>query len=625
MKRVWPLILQRSEKGFSVVEVLLAVTIFGFLATGVIGAIIYGRASTATAGDVARANYLAEEGVEAARNIGNSAFSNLTESVTNVGNTNVEVGNDSNVNGTSAYKVTTGASVAGAVTSLNAYVRVLDGTGNRLVQMAIYADSAGVPGAQLGTSAIQTVDSIGWNVFPISGVTVTANTSYWIGFSENGNTIFAYTGVGGNGAFHLTTGYPAPSPFINNGGSTTDKISFYMSVANTHGIAKLSNVWAFSGTSDTSGIYTRKVGVISTGNNRKTVTSTVTWSEIGGSGQVSVTSLLSNWRAAILSWANAIAGGITGRATAVAGSKVATKANFAYVTLSTTTNNLLTVDISNPAAPNVLNTVSLGVTPTNIFLSGDYLFITTSTATNCLRIYSISNPAAPAAIRTVSATGTAACNAIYVNGNYAYVGRTNSTTAGSNEFNVVNVTTPASASIVGGYNDEYAINEIWASGNYAYAARTPTTTIAEMIVMNVTTPTSPTLAGSYNPTGTNSVLTIGGYGNTLYLGYGTTLNSVNITTPTAPASLGTFTAASTIRDIDEDSGGQLVFLGTASTTGEFQVVNTTTPATMTLVKTLDIAGTGALIGVAYSSPIDSVIGASGATTASQQVRVFIKN
>lgn len=71
-------VIARSEQGFSVVEVLLAATVFAFLVTAVVGAMVYGRASNADAGDHNRAMLLAEEGLEAVRNIRDASFSNLT-------------------------------------------------------------------------------------------------------------------------------------------------------------------------------------------------------------------------------------------------------------------------------------------------------------------------------------------------------------------------------------------------------------------------------------------------------------------------------------------------------------------------------------------------------------------
>jgi Tfp pilus assembly protein PilV len=79
MPKVWFRIKPGSRAGFSPVEVLLAATIFGFLVTALIGAIIYGNTSTAEAGDRIRAQALADEGAEAVRNMRDDAFSNLTD------------------------------------------------------------------------------------------------------------------------------------------------------------------------------------------------------------------------------------------------------------------------------------------------------------------------------------------------------------------------------------------------------------------------------------------------------------------------------------------------------------------------------------------------------------------
>ena len=75
MPRAWS---TTKQAGFSPVEVLLAATIFGVLVTALTGAIIFGRAATANAGERARANLLAEEGIEAVRNMRDAAYTNLT-------------------------------------------------------------------------------------------------------------------------------------------------------------------------------------------------------------------------------------------------------------------------------------------------------------------------------------------------------------------------------------------------------------------------------------------------------------------------------------------------------------------------------------------------------------------
>ncbi|OGY72550.1 MAG: hypothetical protein A3H61_01780 [Candidatus Jacksonbacteria bacterium RIFCSPLOWO2_02_FULL_44_20] len=69
----------QTSNGFSLVEVILASAIFVLLLTALVGAYLYGQESTALAGNRARAALLAEEGLEAVRNIRDADFSNLAD------------------------------------------------------------------------------------------------------------------------------------------------------------------------------------------------------------------------------------------------------------------------------------------------------------------------------------------------------------------------------------------------------------------------------------------------------------------------------------------------------------------------------------------------------------------
>lgn len=75
MRREW---LTTNQAGFLLVEVILASSIFVLLVTAFVGAYLYGQEATALAGNRARATMLAEEGLEAARNIRDENFTNLT-------------------------------------------------------------------------------------------------------------------------------------------------------------------------------------------------------------------------------------------------------------------------------------------------------------------------------------------------------------------------------------------------------------------------------------------------------------------------------------------------------------------------------------------------------------------
>lgn len=67
-----------TQKGFSLVEALLSIALFALLVTTFVSSLIYGQESERLAGDRARANFLAEEGLEVARNMRDADFANLT-------------------------------------------------------------------------------------------------------------------------------------------------------------------------------------------------------------------------------------------------------------------------------------------------------------------------------------------------------------------------------------------------------------------------------------------------------------------------------------------------------------------------------------------------------------------
>jgi hypothetical protein len=82
IRRAWSPSRYRSinlrRSGFLLVEVILASTIFVFVATILIGALLYGQEATAVSGMRARAVLLADEGIEAVHNLHDEQFTNLT-------------------------------------------------------------------------------------------------------------------------------------------------------------------------------------------------------------------------------------------------------------------------------------------------------------------------------------------------------------------------------------------------------------------------------------------------------------------------------------------------------------------------------------------------------------------
>ncbi|MBL1434246.1 hypothetical protein COB87_001590 [Candidatus Wolfebacteria bacterium] len=83
MKQDQSILLQKerlvTNQGFFLVEALLATSLFALIITGFVGAFLYGQESTMLSGNRAQAVFLAEEGLEAVRNIRDDNFSNLTD------------------------------------------------------------------------------------------------------------------------------------------------------------------------------------------------------------------------------------------------------------------------------------------------------------------------------------------------------------------------------------------------------------------------------------------------------------------------------------------------------------------------------------------------------------------
>lgn len=468
MQKAWS---QTNQSGFSVVEVLLAATLFAMLATAIVGALVYGQQATTFAGERVRANAIASEGLEAIRNIRDASYSNLADG--------------------------------------------------------------------------------------------------------------------------------------------------------TYGLAQSSNTWGFSGSSDTTGIFTRQVTIASNGTNRKAVTSTVTWPQGLGTAQTSTTTELTNWMASLAkTWPNAVQSASYDASGTVDAIKVATVGNYAYVVRASGSPNFLVVNVSNPAAPTLAASLTLATNPTNITVSGNYAYVTTTSDTAELQIVNITTPTAPVLTSSYNASGTADGKAVYVSGSYAYLAR--AANAANGELTIVNVSNPASPTLAGSYSNNITMNDIVVSGSYAFIGTSATTN--NLLVVNVSVPLLPTLSTSYSLQAATAVNALALKGSTtLLVGQATTLSLLDLSSPTAPTRVGgvTTTGSAAVNDISIDSSGTYAFLGTSSTTAEFQIANISTPSTASIIRTVDISGTSSTLnGVAYNTALDIVVGASAADT--QEVVTFVK-
>jgi Tfp pilus assembly protein PilV len=387
-------------------------------------------------------------------------------------------------------------------------------------------------------------------------------------------------------------------------------------VAGTYGLSNAGNQWNFSGSSDTRNGYTRQV-VISEG--RRTgnqlvnsggtvdpdlfkVTVNVTWNfRPTRANTVTQTSYLTNFRKNITppgNWALPSANGSYDASGNTDGRRIATSGNYAYMIRSSGAPDFFVINITNPAAPTLAGSTSVGNAATNIFVAGSFAYVTGTSNTQELRIVNISNPAAPTVVGTYNAPGNADMNDVFVIGSTAYAVRSNSTDP---EFVVLNVTNPAAVSLTGSLNLNGNSLEVGVSGTYAAISSGDDN--QELQLVNITTPATPSLSGTYNATGTTDGVAVAFFDTTVVLSQsGGSVYLISTSTPSTPTLVSTYAAGGTVNDISLGFSNTYAFLATANAASEFQVLNITNPASPTLLGSSNLAGTA--FGVAYNATLN---------------------
>jgi hypothetical protein len=382
----------------------------------------------------------------------------------------------------------------------------------------------------------------------------------------------------------------------------------------SHGLAVSGNRWTWSGTTDTSGIFTRAVTVSAVDANRKNVVSTVTWQQNAQrTGTVSVTTRLTNWLAigGPVDWATPVQLGAVALSGTQNGNKVQISGNYAYVMRSVSTaGNFLVYNISNPAAPSLSGTYNIVGTPNNIFVSGNYAYVTSNDATRKLQIVNISNPAAPVSAGNYTISNTYGGRGVFVSGNYAYV-----MMSGGANFTVINVSNPAAPTLAGSATITGTLAEVVVSGNYAYVASSSTS--AEMQVVDVTNPAAPARVYTMNMSGTVAASSIAISGTTILIGRTTSVYAIDVTTPTAPVARGSIAIGGTVNDIALNFayGGKHALIASANTAAEFRVVDITNPSTLTIAASVNYGASNSLLGIAYDTTLDRAVAVGNATGA----------
>lgn len=201
---------------------------------------------------------------------------------------------------------------------------------------------------------------------------------------------------------------------------------------------------------------------------------------------------------------------------------VAVKDNYAF--FGNGNNGLYVLDINNPSSPNqVYFNQPPGRFVLESALSGNYLYLAAEVSTG-LNIIDISTPMSASQVGNFPLSGQT--QGIAVNSNYAYLANT-----GSGLY-IVNVSNPASPSQVANIATPGGAYGVAVSGNYAYVASQG----AGLHIINISNPANPSIVTTYNTPG--SALKVAMQGNYAIVADNTSLQIIDVSNPTTPVLAG---------------------------------------------------------------------------------------
>lgn len=388
--------------------------------------------------------------------------------------------------------------------------------------------------------------------------------------------------------------------------------SFCDLTAGTYGLTTTGNQWNLSGSSDTIDIFTRQVIISLVDSKRKTVTSNVTWQQNPQrTGLVSMVTRFTSWLASGLgSWASPLQIASIDLSGSQHGLKVQIQGDYAYLVRNDGTPDFVVVDVSNPLCPDLVGSLNLDGTPTNIAVSGNYAYISSQDNSQEIQIVDISSPSTPILVGSYNASGNTNMLGIYAAGTTIYAGRDSSSQA---EFYIIDASNPTSPVLLGSLELGANANEIIVLGVHAFIASS--SNAQELQIVNVSVPSVLAISGSLNLSGNQDALSLTGFGTTIVLGRADDLlYLIDAIVPATPVVLGSFNAGGQVNDVSLGRTNTYAFVAVASQSAEFQVVDISVPTTPALVGFTDLTGNVPLQGLAYSETFDRAFGAGTSNT-----------
>jgi len=402
-----------KTKGYSIVEILLAVSIFAISVTGLIGTLVYGQQSAALAGTRARAAYLAEEGLEAVRNIRDDSFINLVD-----GTYGLAI--------QSGQWILSGSSDTTDIFTRSVTISSIDASTKRIVSTVTWKQTEQRDGTISLTSYLSSWTTSIWEdttqsdfnagshnntvVTNSSGGEVKLGTVIYADWCNPSITLNAYN-LPGQGIAESITAIPGEI-FIGTGANASG-LSFADLTVTSADPPVVTTVGTFDGDKTNDVFGEDLYGYIATDTNSSEVViiSLSTFLQVGffnapGSGD---------------------------------GTAVATSGNYGFMTDGS---NFYAFDLSSKTGSRaqVGSAVSLAGTGVSISISGTYAYVAVSNATTQMQVINISNPASMSVVANAQVNGGVGTDVFArADGNRAYL--VTASDASKPEFHIINSTT----------------------------------------------------------------------------------------------------------------------------------------------------------------------------------------
>lgn len=348
-----------QNKGFTLLEVMLAVAILAMLVIGFAGAWVYGQDALVSSGNRMRALLLAEEGLDALRNIRDQSYANIL-----VGTHGLST--------TSNQWTLTGSSDVNGIFTRSVAVGAVDANRRMATATVTWKQNAVRSGSVSLTTQLTNWLRTGWNLIVRTFVLNFAGTTNFLRVQVLGN--YAYVIRDGAGTDLLIFNVATPDAPVLAGQLSTS--------GTATGLFVLGNYAYISTTANASEL------VIVNVSNPATPAVVGTFNDAGTADAVAVT----------------------------------VKGSVAYLLLASE-NEFVSVNVSNPALPALLGATNLTGVPTDITVQSSSAFVSSTDNAAEVQTVSIADPSFPFVSSTLNLTGNQDSLSITSSGTTVVVGR----------------------------------------------------------------------------------------------------------------------------------------------------------------------------------------------------------